>query len=125
MMLFVDWLGYLTLVSPLVLTIGTRNAILQSFRKFNTVFSEIRVWTLNGDVLYTLSGHTSFAYSVAVLPSGDLVSAGEDRSVRVWRGSCSDTVFQFTFFESFLHRWRVHSNYHTPSYLGLVCVNNA
>lgn len=37
-------------------------------------------------MVYTLSGHTSFVYSLSVLPSGDVVSGGEDRSVRVWRG---------------------------------------
>ena len=41
---------------------------------------------MNGDLIYALSGHTSFVYSVSVLPNGELVSAGEDRSVRVWRG---------------------------------------
>lgn len=57
-----------------------------------TGFSEIRVWTLGGDVIHTLSGHTSFIYSLAVLPSGDLISGGEDRSVRVWRdGVCAQT----------------------------------
>ncbi|GJJ12306.1 hypothetical protein Clacol_006547 [Clathrus columnatus] len=55
--------------------------------------SEIRVWTLGGDVIYTLSGHSSFAYSVAVLPSGDIVSSGEDRTVRIWRdGECIQTI---------------------------------
>jgi phospholipase A-2-activating protein len=34
-----------------------------------------------------LSGHTSFVYSVALLPSGEIVSGGEDRSVRVWKGT--------------------------------------
>lgn len=48
--------------------------------------SEIRVWTLEGDTVYTLSGHTSFVYSLSVLPNGDLVSGGEDRTVRIWRG---------------------------------------
>jgi phospholipase A-2-activating protein len=33
-----------------------------------------------------MSGHTSFVYSLSVLPSGDIVSAGEDRSVRIWEG---------------------------------------
>jgi phospholipase A-2-activating protein len=33
-----------------------------------------------------LNGHTSFVYSVTVLSTGELVSSGEDRSVRVWRG---------------------------------------
>lgn len=35
-----------------------------------------------------LSGHTSFVYSLDVLSSGELVSSGEDRSVRIWRGEC-------------------------------------
>jgi phospholipase A-2-activating protein len=36
--------------------------------------------------VYTLTGHTSFVYTLAVLPDGDIVSGGEDRTVRVWRG---------------------------------------
>lgn len=40
-----------------------------------------------------LSGHTSFVYSLAVLSSGELVSSGEDRSVRVWKdGSLKQTI---------------------------------
>jgi phospholipase A-2-activating protein len=50
------------------------------------IHSEIRVWTLGGDFIYTLSGHTSFVYSLAALPNGDIVSGGEDRTVRVWQG---------------------------------------
>lgn len=48
--------------------------------------SEVRVWATGGDLIHTLSGHTSFVYSLSALPNGDLVSAGEDRTVRVWRG---------------------------------------
>ena len=48
--------------------------------------SEIRIWTMEGDCVYTLSGHTSFVYSLSVLPNGDIVSGGEDRTVRIWRG---------------------------------------
>ena len=48
--------------------------------------SEIRIWTMEGDCVYTLSGHTSFVYSISVLPNGDIISGGEDRTVRVWRG---------------------------------------
>ncbi|SJX63555.1 related to DOA1-involved in ubiquitin-dependent proteolysis [Sporisorium reilianum f. sp. reilianum] len=35
----------------------------------------------------TLSGHTSFVYSLTTIPGGkgELVSSGEDRSVRIWR----------------------------------------
>lgn len=55
--------------------------------------SEIRVWTLGGDLVYTLSGHTSFVYSLSVLSSGDIISAGEDRTVRVWKdGECSQII---------------------------------
>lgn len=60
------------------------------------ICSEVRVWTINGDLIYTLSGHTSFVYSLSVLPNGDLVSAGEDRSVRIWRGMCDISVLSET-----------------------------
>lgn len=50
------------------------------------------MWTLGGDIIYTLSGHTSFVYSLSVLPSGNIISGGEDRSVRVWRGEL-DSLF--------------------------------
>ncbi len=48
--------------------------------------SEIRIWTMEGDCVYTLSGHTNFVYSLSVLSNGDIVSSGEDRTVRIWRG---------------------------------------
>lgn len=46
----------------------------------------IRIWTPEGHQLQELHGHTSFIYSVATLPTGELVSSGEDRTVRIWRG---------------------------------------
>lgn len=43
--------------------------------------------------MYTLSGHTSFVYSLSVLPDGNIVSSGEDRTVRVWEGGeCVQTI---------------------------------
>ncbi|KAI0063399.1 phospholipase A-2-activating protein [Artomyces pyxidatus] len=55
--------------------------------------SEIIIWTFEGDVVHSLSAHTSFVYSLALLPSGDIVSGGEDRSLRIWRdGECSQTI---------------------------------
>ncbi|KIW27628.1 uncharacterized protein PV07_07353 [Cladophialophora immunda] len=46
----------------------------------------VRLWTLKGELIASLIGHESFIYSLAVLPSGQIVSAGEDRSVRIWEG---------------------------------------
>lgn len=41
----------------------------------------------------SLHGHESFVYSLAALPSGELVSSGEDRTVRVWSGTqCVQTI---------------------------------
>lgn len=43
--------------------------------------------------LQTLSGHTSFVYSLAMLSSNEIASSGEDRSVRIWRdGQLSQTI---------------------------------
>ncbi|KAL2396886.1 Ubiquitin homeostasis protein lub1 [Exophiala dermatitidis] len=47
----------------------------------------IRLWTLKGELVAELFGHESFIYSLAVLPSGEIVSSGEDRSVRIWQGT--------------------------------------
>lgn len=41
---------------------------------------------MEGDLVYTLSGHTSFVYSLSVLSTGDIISGGEHRTVRVRRG---------------------------------------
>lgn len=46
----------------------------------------IRLWTLKGDLVGELHGHESFIYSLTTLPTGEIVSSGEDRSIRVWRG---------------------------------------
>lgn len=53
----------------------------------------IRLWKLNGQQVGELHGHESFVYSLTSLPSGELVSSGEDRTVRVWRGTeCVQTI---------------------------------
>lgn len=45
----------------------------------------IRLWTLDGKQVTQLHGHDNFIYSLAELPSGELVSSGEDRTVRIWK----------------------------------------
>lgn len=53
----------------------------------------IRLFTLQGECVAELRGHESFIYSLASLPSGELVSSGEDRTVRVWNGAqCVQTI---------------------------------
>ena len=47
----------------------------------------IRIWTIKGELLSELVGHEAFIYSLAILPSGELISSGEDRTVRVWSGT--------------------------------------
>jgi phospholipase A-2-activating protein len=52
-----------------------------------------RLFTLSGDLVGELHGHESFIYSIAVTPSGELVTSGEDRTVRIWRGNqCVQTI---------------------------------
>lgn len=53
----------------------------------------IRLWKLNGQQIGELHGHESFVYSLTSLPTGELVSSGEDRTVRVWKGlECTQTI---------------------------------
>ncbi|KAK2052777.1 PFU-domain-containing protein [Colletotrichum caudatum] len=53
----------------------------------------IRLWKLNGQQVGELIGHENFIYSLTSLPSGELVSSGEDRTVRIWKGNeCVQTI---------------------------------
>lgn len=53
----------------------------------------IRLWQLDGRQIGELRGHDSFIYSLGSLPSGELVSSGEDRTVRIWKGDeCIQTI---------------------------------
>ncbi|ROT41624.1 ubiquitin homeostasis protein lub1 [Sodiomyces alkalinus F11] len=53
----------------------------------------IRLWKLNGQQVGELVGHENFIYSLTSLPSGELVSSGEDRTLRVWKGNdCIQTI---------------------------------
>ncbi|OBT90812.1 hypothetical protein VE02_00648 [Pseudogymnoascus sp. 03VT05] len=53
----------------------------------------IRLWTLAGNQVGELLGHENFIYSLASIPTGELVSSGEDRTVRVWKGAeCVQTI---------------------------------
>lgn len=53
----------------------------------------IRLWTLEGQQVAELDGHSAYIYSLAILPNGDIVSSSEDRTVKVWRNNqCIQTI---------------------------------
>lgn len=53
----------------------------------------IRLWMLDGRQISTLTGHENFIYSLVALPTGELASSGEDRTVRIWRNNdCIQTI---------------------------------
>jgi phospholipase A-2-activating protein len=47
----------------------------------------IRLWTISGRQAGQLQGHESFIYSLSSLPTGEIISSGEDRTIRVWNGN--------------------------------------
>ena len=49
----------------------------------------VKLWTLDGQPLADMVGHQSFIFGLCCLDSGEIVSGGEDRVVKVWRdGQC-------------------------------------
>jgi len=53
----------------------------------------LRFWKLNGQMVAELRGHESFVYGLAALPTGEIVSCAEDRTVRVWKDlECVQTI---------------------------------
>lgn len=53
----------------------------------------IRLWMISGKQVGELHGHEAYIYSLASTPTGELVSSGEDRTVRVWKGQeCIQTI---------------------------------
>lgn len=45
----------------------------------------VKLWSIDGANLAELKGHNGFVFSVAMLDSGELVSGGDDCTVKVWR----------------------------------------
>lgn len=89
-MLYVVLLRYLVLASFHAPTMG-KYIISSEAMRIRMIISRhlrtLRVWTLDGECVQELSGHTSFVYSVTVLSTGEFVSSSEDRSVRIWKGN--------------------------------------
>jgi len=55
----------------------------------------VRIWNLDGQAVRVMDGHDSFIYSLSSMPSGEIISSGEDRTVRIWdpiSGQLTQTV---------------------------------
>ena len=45
----------------------------------------IKIWNVNnGSLIRTLTGHTDWINSLAVLPNGYLVSGSSDKTIKIW-----------------------------------------
>lgn len=89
-MLFEDLLWHLITVSFHVQMMG-----ICFFLSTNSLLIQrtLRLWTLNGDCISEMVGHTSFVYKVRSFSNGEFISCGEDRSVRVWKdGNCVQII---------------------------------
>ena len=50
----------------------------------------VKIWSIDGTLMQELKGHTGFVFSLCTLDSGEIVSGGDDCTVRVWRdGACA------------------------------------
>ena len=45
----------------------------------------VKLWTIDGQLINEMKGHNGFVFSVTALDSGEIISASDDRTVRVWR----------------------------------------
>jgi phospholipase A-2-activating protein len=57
---------------------------------------KIKTWTIDAKALDTLSGHTSFIFGLTSIPAtNELISASEDKTVRVWLGTECTQIINF------------------------------
>ena len=53
----------------------------------------VKLWSLDGTHLMDYKGHTGFVFSIDTLASGEIVSAGDDCTVKIWdAGLCKQTI---------------------------------
>jgi len=53
----------------------------------------IKIWNSHGSLLDTLSGHTNWVTTLILLSSGDLVTAAQDKTIRIWSMMKRDNLF--------------------------------
>ncbi len=53
----------------------------------------VKLWSLDGTHLMDYKGHNGFVFAVATLETGEVVSGGDDCTVKVWKdGVCKQTI---------------------------------
>lgn len=53
----------------------------------------VKLWSLDGTHLLDYRGHTGFVFAINTLETGEIVSAGDDCTVKVWDGGdCKQTI---------------------------------
>lgn len=53
----------------------------------------IRIWSFSGEQILEMESGRSFIYSLSMLSTKELISSGEDRSVKIWKdGKCIQTI---------------------------------
>jgi phospholipase A-2-activating protein len=70
-----------------------------------SIYSSIILWSFDGEPLQETHEHEAFVYSVSALPSGEIVSSSEDRTLKIWRGLFLGKA------RAHFCRWAFYSNY--------------
>lgn len=54
----------------------------------------VKLWSIDGALLHTFSGHLGFVFAINTLITGEIVSGGDDCTVKVWTtdGDCKQTI---------------------------------
>lgn len=53
----------------------------------------VKLWSLDGTSLLEFRGHSGFVFVVDTLETGEVVSGGDDCTVKIWKdGACKQTI---------------------------------
>ena len=53
----------------------------------------VKLWALDGTHLLDYRGHTAFVFAIDALETGEIISAGDDCTIKVWDGGeCKQTI---------------------------------
>ena len=53
----------------------------------------VKLWSLDGTHMMDFRGHSGFIFSIDCLPTGEIVTGGDDCTVRLWAdGDCKQSI---------------------------------